>query len=181
MKNYPLSVPLMNYVNVSELKQDYYNDKFDTLQINEHILYANMWKELCNNALQFGVLKNCIWILGYTKYVELGDQIIKNETANLKLGVLMYAENEQLNTLDVETTRIRFFSCSNNTDIIYNINDFIGVYFNKYNLSLEFVLYNSQKHIDILKNERLIIQKNNYSLSGLNINIPIRVRKLFII
>ena len=34
LKNYPLSVPLMNYVSVSESLTDYRNDKFDTLQIN---------------------------------------------------------------------------------------------------------------------------------------------------
>ena len=34
LKNYPLSVPLMNYVSVSESLLDYRNDKFDTLQIN---------------------------------------------------------------------------------------------------------------------------------------------------
>jgi hypothetical protein len=129
MKNYPLSLPLMNYVTISELKSNYTNDKFDILQINEHITYANMWKELCNNAIQFGVLKNCIWIYGYTKYTEFGDQIIKNNTANLKLGVLMYDENQRLNTLEVDTTKIRFFSCSENTDIIYNINDFIRYIF----------------------------------------------------
>jgi hypothetical protein len=84
-----------------------------------------MWKELCNNAIRFGVLRNCIWIFGYSRYTELGNQIIKNNTANLKLGVLMYDENQKLNTLDVDVASIRFFSCSDNTDIIYNINDFI--------------------------------------------------------
>jgi hypothetical protein len=177
MKNYPLSVPLMNYVYVSELKTEYINDKFDTLQINEHILYANMWKELCNNAIQFGVLKNCIWVLGYSKYVELGDQIIKNKTGNLKLGVLVFSSNAKFNTLTAETTRIRFFSCSENSDIINNINDFIGVYFNKYNLNLEFILYNSNKHIEYLKNNKIEITTNNYVVSG--IPIPIRVRILF--
>ena len=48
----------------------------------------------------------------------------------------MYSKNEQLNTLDVETTRIKFFSCSEKTNIIYNLNDFIGVYLNKYSYSL---------------------------------------------
>ena len=74
--------------------------------------------------------------MGYTKYVEIDNQIIKNKTASLKLGVLMYSLNEQLNTLDVETTKIKFFSCSEKTNIIYNLNDFIGVYLNKYSYSL---------------------------------------------
>lgn len=34
INNYPLSVPLMNYVIIPELLPDYKNDKFDTLQIN---------------------------------------------------------------------------------------------------------------------------------------------------
>lgn len=125
LKNHPLSLPLMNFVKISDIKTEYINDKFDILQINQHIDYANMWKELCNNAIQFGVLKSCIWILGYSSYLQLNGQIIKQDSACLKLGVLNYTENQMLNTLNVETTSIRFFSCETNLDILYEINEFI--------------------------------------------------------
>ena len=59
MKNYSLSVPLMQYVKIFDehLTDVYQNDCFDTLQCNQHIKYANMFKQLCNNAIQFGVIK----------------------------------------------------------------------------------------------------------------------------
>ena len=57
------------------------------------------------------VIKSTIWVLGYSSYTELNGQIIKQKQGCLKLGVLSYNENQILNTLNVETTKIRFFSC----------------------------------------------------------------------
>lgn len=62
-KNYALAMPLMNYSVIFEDVESYENDIYDTLQCDEHILYANMWKQLCNNAIKFGIFQNTIWIL----------------------------------------------------------------------------------------------------------------------
>ena len=49
-----------------------------------------------------------------------------------------------------------------------------GAYLNKYNLSLEFVLYDSEKHIQSLKNDSKTIASIDYSLISSNIPIPLK-------
>lgn len=62
-KNYALAVPLMNYSIVFDNVSLYQNDIYDTLQCDEHIQFANIWKQLCNNAVKFGIFQNTIWIV----------------------------------------------------------------------------------------------------------------------
>jgi hypothetical protein len=50
-----------------------------------------------------------------------------------------------------------------------------GAYLNKYDLSLEFVLYDSEKHIQYLKDNRIKIETNG-AISVINdIPIPLKV------
>jgi hypothetical protein len=81
-KNYALSVPLMNYARVFDSYELYQNDIYDTLQCDEHIDYANMWKQLCNNAIKFGVFQNTLWVLGYTKYLISNGRIFESEESS---------------------------------------------------------------------------------------------------
>lgn len=75
----------MNYNFIFESKTVYENDSLDTLQCDEHIDYANMWKQLCNNAIKFGIFQNTLWILGYTNYLTSNNIIVKSEYPLLKL------------------------------------------------------------------------------------------------
>lgn len=63
MKNYPLSVPLMKYTKILDNYSGYINDPYDTLQCNTQVTYANMLKQLMNNAVKFGVMSNVMWVL----------------------------------------------------------------------------------------------------------------------
>lgn len=130
MKNYPLSVPLMNYTTILVNIVEYQDDIYDTLQCNQHITYANMLKELFNNAVQFGVLQNVIWVLGYSSYIDLHGELVKSSTtAYLKLGCIKFNKNSKLNTLVVDTTSIKFFSIYDDQDILTSIDQFVRTIF----------------------------------------------------
>jgi hypothetical protein len=83
--NYALAVPLMNSNFVFQSNNVYENDVLDTLQCDEHIDFANMWKQLCNNAIKFGIFQNTLWILGYTNYLTSDNIIAKSDYPLLKL------------------------------------------------------------------------------------------------
>lgn len=174
MKNYGLSVPLMDYCRIPEQQYStYQNDIYDTLQCNQHIKYANMFKQLTNNAVQFGVFQNILWILGYTSYVELHEHLIEStDYPYLKLACVQFSKNKELNTLELDITTIKSFSLYDQQDNLDSIDQFIGQYFNQNDKSLEFVLYNKEKHIsNILENIDL------YDGSPVNVltEIPIRI------
>lgn len=175
MKNYPLSVPLMNYCKLPEERfGTYQDDIYDTLQCNQHIKYANMFKQLVNNAVQFGVFQNTLWVLGYSSYIELNNKLINSTSVPyLKLACVQFYRNEELNTLIVDTTTYKAFSLYNDQDNLDSIDQFIGQYFNQTNKSLEFVLYDKEKHIN-----NLISLSGGVSteISGGNLTrIPIRI------
>lgn len=169
MKNYPLSVPLMNYVKLHDTYLGVYeNDPLDTLQCNQHIKYANMFKELCNNAVQFGILKNVIWILGYSSYLGTNNTLLESESQGyLKLCVCQFNQNTNLNTLVIDLTSIKFYSLYEGQDILEYIDEFVGAYFNQYKKSLDFVLYHKQEHINSL-------DKNHKSPTDFT-QIPLRI------
>ena len=116
---------IMNYTTILDNIQEYQDDIYDTLQCNQHITYANMLKELCNNAVQFGVIQNVLWILGYSSFVELNEKYIKSDNAYLKLCCIKFNKNTLLNTLTVNTTSIKFFSLYKDQDILTSIDQFV--------------------------------------------------------
>jgi len=174
MKNYPLSIPLMNYCKIPEEQYGTYeNDIYDTMQCNQHIKYANMFKQLVNNAVQFGVFQNTIWVLGYTSYIELHKKLIDSTNhPYLKLVCAHFYKNENLNTLVIDTPTIKAFSLYDEQDNLDSIDQFIGQYFNQTNKSLEFALYDKDKHISNLTSLSGISKE----ISGGNLTvIPIRI------
>jgi hypothetical protein len=40
------------------------------LHCDINISYANMFKQLVNNALDFGIIQNVLWIIGRTTWVD---------------------------------------------------------------------------------------------------------------
>jgi len=75
------------------------------------------------------------------------------------------------------TTTIKFHHIYENQDNINNIDEYIGTYFNQYNKSLDFVLYDKQKHLHLLEAEKRQTDINtilpckicSYSLTNSNI------------
>ena len=154
----------MNYVYIQETRPEYQDDVYDVLQCNTHIEYANMFKQLCNNAVHFGVLGNVIWILGYTNFVETEGKLFENKgSAYLKLSIAQFYKNQYLNTLVLDTTTIRSYGLSDFQDNIDKLDEFIGSYFNPNTKSLEFVFYNKLK--------QTVVNRDVYALQ----EIPLRV------
>ena len=176
MKNYPLSVPLMKNVKIKDSADIYTDDLYDTLQCNQHLSYANMWKQLCNNAIRFGVMKSTLWVLGYTNWIETNDTFIESENSYyLKLGCLQYYPNQELNTLIIDTTTCKFFSLLKDQDSIEDINEYIGTYFNQIDKTLEFVLYDKSTHrTNIINN---VSSKEQIAEQFTDTTIPLTVFK----
>ena len=162
--NYALSVPLTNYISLYESNEPYIHDQYDTLTCEYNIDYANMLKEISNNAVQFGIYNNTIWILGYTSYIMLTNRLIKTENTYLKLIVGQFNLDEKYNTLKLNITSIKFIGISNEIDYLEHFDEFIGVYFNKFDDSLEFIIHNRQEQITALEN----ITNNTNLLFGIH-------------
>ena len=176
MKNYPLSVPLMKNVKIKDSSEIYTDDIYDTLQCNQHISYANMWKQLCNNAIRFGVIKSTLWILGYTNWIKTNDYFIESDNSYyLKLGCLQYYQDTELNTLVIDTTTCKFFSLLKDQDNLEDINEYIGVYFNQIDKSLEFALYDKTTHRSNIVNNAFT--KDKISEQFKDTTIPITIYK----
>lgn len=69
------------------------------------------------------------------------------------------------------TTTIKFHHIYENQDNINNIDEYIGTYFNQYNKSLDFVLYNKQKHLNILEAE---LTENNLK-NDIKTVLPVKI------
>lgn len=158
--NYALAIPLMNFIKLYDSNETYLYDKYDVLQCNYDITYANMLKEITNNTVQFGIYQNTIWILGYTRYVSLGNKLIETPTKYLKLMVGQFEINEEYNSLIVDITSIKFLSTSSDIDYLEHLDEYVGMYYNKFNESLEFILHERQKQITELINLDEIIPEN---------------------
>ena len=150
--NYALSVPLTNYVHLYESNEPYLNDQYDTLTCDYNIDYANMFKEISNNAIKFGIYHNTIWILGYTSYITLMNRLIKTENAYLKLMVGQFYLDSTYNILKLDITKVKFIGISNDIDYLEHFDEFIGTYFNKFDDALEFIINNRQEQIQMLEN-----------------------------
>ena len=176
MKNYPLSVPLMKNVKIKDSMDLYTDDIYDTLQCNQHLNYANMWKQLCNNAIRFGVIKSTLWVLGYTNWIKTNNYFVEsNNDYYLKLGCLQFYQNQDLNTLVVDTTTCKFFSLLKDQDNLEDINEYIGAYFNQIDKSIEFVLYDKSTHRNNIINNSITKDKVLEQLK--NTSIPLKICK----
>lgn len=173
LKNNQLAVPLMNLTTIQDISEEYKNDQFDTLQIDTHILYANMFKELVNNAIQFAIVKNTLFILGKTSYIMVGNRLQKsipttkeqfnvyggkNNHSYLKAVAIQYISNKTTNTLKVDLTSLKFFNLNSETQYLENINEFVGFYHNTKKDSLNVILYNRKKHRDYVVSNKIVDQ-----------------------
>jgi hypothetical protein len=166
LNNYPLSMPLMFPTELpNSISPIYQTDEFDILQVYEDIEYANMLKELVNNAIQFGVIENSIWVLGYSKYLLINDKIVKNDDSQLKLkvGCFKVESDPQSLKLKVDTASIKFFGTTDNYDAIDSLDEFVGVYFNKIIKAWECILCAKQKYIDNAIVEPLRNNQNRFN------------------
>lgn len=177
MKNYPLSVPLMNYtVLFNNNYSEYYNDPYDTLQCDTQINYANMLKQLTNNAVKFGVISNVMWILGYTNYIIVSNKLTKDDNNGyLKLCCFKYYLNEELNALKIDLTSFKFQTYDITPDYLNGIDEFIGAYFNQYDNGIDFVLYDKQKHVSNIKSDH----KSSIIITSYFTEIPITISKYY--
>ena len=172
MKNYQLSVPLMKLTYIRFNGSVYTFDEYDTMYCRQQISYVNMFKQLVNNAIQFGVINNIIWILGRTTWTDLNGTLTQNlrgtiDTSDsdkeiygsgknysyLKLVSAEFSKNDTLNTLQININSIKFYTTDSKTTVLNDINQFIGVYVDNKLKNINFVLYNKNLHIsNILKN-----------------------------
>jgi hypothetical protein len=173
-KNYVLAVPLMlNTIiptgSTADIGKNYINDVFDTLQCNQQINYANMFKQLFNNCIQFGVVKNVIWVLGYTDYVSVDFVLNKGITPRLKLTCVQFYQNNKLNTLSMDLTTIQTYNLKSDNDYLESLNDFVGAYLNDKTGSIDFILYNK---------DELNLSTNTPHMSSLvGVDLPFTVYK----
>lgn len=149
--NYALSIPLTNFTHLYETSTDYVNDPYDFLQCNYNVNYANMLKEISNNALKFGIFKNTIWILGYTNYLLIDNSLIDTGKKYLKLMVGQFTKDKNLNSLNIDITTIKFIGISSNEDFLEYFDEFVGMYVNYYKNTLEFIIHDKQKQLSTLK------------------------------
>ena len=69
------------------------SDPYDTMNINSHYEYTNMFKQLCNNALDFGIVQNTMWVLGYSNWVHSNGNILTSTNNNLILVCFQYIQD----------------------------------------------------------------------------------------
>lgn len=157
-KNYPLALPLMNLNKIYQTQNVYVNDKYDMLHCDINISYANMFKQLVNNALDFGIIQNVLWIIGRTTWVD-SNGILRQNTQNkfqnfsyLKLICISFYN--QNNKLKLDLTTYKSIRINSNIDYLNSINQFVGVYLNQINKTLDIVLYNKEKHISNIKQSK---------------------------
>ena len=147
MKNFPLSIPLMNRNVVIDIKDvRYQNDVYDTLLFNGDGRYANMFKQLVNNAVQFGVVKNVIWVLGWTNYsMNSSQRLVYNEVDKvLRLVSFTFKPREDF-TLLIDPLTIHSYSLIQQNDKLNNFNQFVGVNYRQKDDSIDFVLFDKDE------------------------------------
>lgn len=143
MKNFPLSIPLMNkriLVDFEKTKTE--ADPFNVLMFNDSSKYSNMFSQLANNAVQFGVIKNVMWILGWTNYVNnFNDRLVYNESDKvLKLVSFKFKQNNNFN-LVINPLTIKSYHIVKQKDSLNNFNQFVGVNYKERTNSIDFVLF----------------------------------------
>ena len=171
LKNHGLALPAMHYTIIENQLNVYENDPNDVIQCNEQITYTNALKQLFNNAIQFGIVGNTIWILGRSNYINYGQGLeYVPSQLYLKLCFIQfnYSLIEGLFKFDLSTCK--FFSLSNNYDFLNDINEFVGVYYNRYNKVFQILLYDKTNFI----NNITTYNESSESLMDLtNLSIPI--------
>lgn len=163
MKNFPLSIPLMNRNVVIDLKDiKYQNDVYDTLLCNQRPNYANMFKQMTNNAVQFGIVNNVMWILGWTNYMLNSNQrLMFNKTQKvLRLISFEFKQREDF-TLLIDAQSIKSYSIVEQNDKLNNFNEFVGVNYKEKTNSIDFVLYNKNQNKIIIYNYSLNLKEKN--------------------
>lgn len=142
LKNHGLALPAMHYTIVEEQFGVYKNDVNDVMQCDEQIIYSNMLRQLFNNAMQFGVIGSTIWILGKTNYINYGQELqyVPTQLYN-KLCFIQFNYSIKTGTFKFDLATCKFFSLSQNYDFLNDINEFVGVYYNRYKKAFEVLLY----------------------------------------
>ena len=195
MKNYQLSVPLMNLTYIRQNEQIYSFDEYDSMICKQHIKYANMFKQITHNAIQFGIIGNVLWILGRTVWTDLNGTLEQNlkETIDLsdtdkaiygsgknysylKLISVQFNKNITNNILEIDLNTVKFYGTEKDISTLSDINEFVGVYANNNLKTINFVLYNKNLHIkNILKNNVKIASDTIQYLK--NSTIPLTIHQ----
>ena len=149
IKDHGLALPAMHYTIVEEQYGVYENDVNDVMQCDEQVTYSNMLRQLFNNAMQFGVLGNTIWIFGKSNYINYGQglQYVPTQLYN-KLCFIQFNYSIKTGTFKFDLATCKFFSLSQSYDFINDINEFVGVYYNRYKKSFEAILYDKTAFIN---------------------------------
>lgn len=175
--DYPLAMPLMFYTELWDNNLDYNSDVYDLMECKEHKKYANMMKEIFNNAIQFGVIGNVGWILGYTKYINFNGTIIANPTdKKIKVGCFKFERNPSNGLLTIDISSIRFFGLNEGYDCLDFIDEFVGTYFNHAEESFEIILCHKQTYINSLVEYIIPNSEPKTKYTGM-IEIPFRIWK----
>ena len=152
MKNFPVSMPLMNNNVVIDFKDvKYQNDMYDTLLFNEDGRYANMLKQMTNNAVQFGVVKNVMWILGWTNYsMNVSQRLIYNPAEKmLRLVSFTFKPREDFTLL---VTDVHSYSLIEQSDKLNNFNQFVGVNYRQKDDTIDFILFDKDQKRFVIQN-----------------------------
>lgn len=165
-KDSHLSVPVMLYREINQ-NQTYIYDQYDTIVCKEHNTYANILKQLFNNAVQFGIYEDVIWILGYSNYIKQNNTFIKLKEKYLKLCIFNYKYDDIKNYYYVNINSLKFLTIDN-LDFFKNINQFVCAYNNYNNKNIDFIIYNPQKINNVLIKKYNIAKANDYSIQQLN-------------
>lgn len=148
-QNHGLSLPAMHYTIVKEQNSVYENDINDVMQCDIQITYSNMLRQLFNNAMQFGVIGNTIWILGKSNYINYGQELqyVPTQLYN-KLCFIQFSYSIKTGTFKFDLSTCKFFSLSQSYDFLNDINEFVGVYYNQYKKAFEILLYDKTNFIN---------------------------------
>lgn len=169
------------YLNIILEKIDYNIDEYDTLKCPVHISYANMFKQLTNNAIKFGIFNNILWILGKTNWktingrLEQNTDIAKQLTPYLKLICVKFSSDSD-NNLVLDLSTIKYFTI-NDEDSLQTINQFVGIYSNTFTKNIQIFLYDKQRHLKDLFNNSFYVNFTDIWNDLFNTKIPFKLFK----
>lgn len=174
LKNHGLALPAMQYtikINQSDFNSSETND---VMQCHDQLTYSNALRQLFNNAIQFGVVGNTIWVLGKTNYISYGQELqYVPSQLYLKLCFIQFDYSLNTGTFKFDLSTCKFFSLSQNYDFLSDINEFVGVYYNVYKKSFEVLLYDKTTFINNIVTYNA---SNSDSLMDLsNLSVPITI------
>lgn len=175
MKNFPLSMPLMNRNVVIDFKDiKYVNDPYDTLLSNEDSKYANMLKQMTNNAVQFGIIKNTMWILGWTNYtMNASKRLMYNDVDKvLKLISFSFKTKEDF-TLIVDSLSFQSFSLIEQSDKLNNFNQFVGVNYRQKDDTIDYILFDKNNSQFIIYNSSDPFNPKSIPFTGTDLALQI--------